>query len=366
MANLYKLRNHIKHYAWGSASLIPKLLGIAGDGKPWAELWMDTLPEHYGELPFLFKVLAADKPLSIQAHPNRAQARAGFERESKAGLSPNAPNRNYRDPNHKPEIICALTPFTGMCGFRSPDEITHAIARAIAQHLSPLRESLSPLLRALETPDAATALRNFLDVLFSLSPAAREALTGFILATADGGADAGSEWELMRALARQYPNDPAIIAPLYLNVFHLAPGEAVFIEAGVLHAYVHGLGVELMANSDNVLRGGLTAKHIDIPELMQVLDFTPTPPRIIKPAPNTPCFTYPTSCAEFSLTVMRGTATLPRTAPAVCIVTEGEAFIGDAILKQGEAAFIPPANDGDKSPLVLRGDYTLYAASIPS
>jgi len=372
MANFYKLRNHIKHYAWGSAELIPRLLGVAGDGAPWAELWMDSIPEPCGELPFLFKLLAAEKPLSIQAHPNKAQAREGFARENSAGLPHDDPGRNYRDPNHKPEIICALTPFVGMCGFRSPGEIVRAIAPLLsALQAAPLRESLSPLLHALEMPDTAIALRNFLNALFNLSPSAREALTQCILSTQGEG----EEWELMRQFARQYPNDPAIIAPLYLNVFHLAPGEAVFIDAGILHAYIHGFGVELMANSDNVLRGGLTSKHVDVPELMRALNFTPMQPRVIKPEPDSGCFTYPAPCEEFSLTVMRGKAdgtaqaiALPRNAPAICIVTEGEVSVAapgapDTVLKQGEAAFIPAV--GDEQPLILRGEYTLYAASIP-
>ena len=391
MTEIYKLRNQIKHYEWGSTSLIPRLLGVIGDGSPWAELWMgshsetldgvsvgeliagDTRRGRYGELPFLFKLLAAEKPLSIQAHPNLAQAREGFERENRAQIAPDAPNRNYRDSNHKPEIICALTLFTGMCGFRSPGDIARRLSTFLASGSpAPLRESFAPLLAAIETPDTAAALRNFLDALFGLSPAARAALTQFILSSQGDG----EEWELMREFARQYPGDPAIIAPLYLNVFHLAPGEALFINAGVPHAYIRGFGVELMANSDNVLRGGLTAKHVDVPELMKTLDFSPMQPRIIKPEPDTACFTYPAPCEEFSLTVMRGgveaqPAAFARNAPAIVIVTEGEVTIeapdavdaSGAVLKQGESAFIPA--NGDDETLVLQGHYTLYAASVP-
>jgi len=400
MTNLYKLRPQIKRYAWGSANLIPRLLGIPGDGSLWAELWMGSnadspslvsLPAgdvslreliagdprrylgektagRYGELPFLFKALAAEKPLSIQAHPNRAQAREGFERENRAQIAHNAPNRNYRDPNHKPEIICALTPFTGMCGFRSPGEI----ARLLSVFSG---EGFTPLLRALEMPEPAVALQTFFGTLFSLPREARQALTDFMLSARD----TGEEWELAREFARQYPGDPAIIAPLYLNVFHLEPGEAVFINAGILHAYIHGLGVELMANSDNVLRGGLTPKHVDVPELMNVLDFTPTQPRIIKPESVSGCFTYPAPCEEFSLTVMRGgdgaarQADFARNAPAIVIVTEGEVSLeapggaSGAVLKQGEAAFIPARGESGNAadPLVLRGHFTLYAASVP-
>jgi len=412
MTDFFKLRNQIKHYEWGSVDLLPKLMGVAGDGSPWAELWMGghsgspslvSLPsgdvslreliatdtrrylgeetaERYGELPFLFKLLAAEKPLSIQAHPNLAQAREGYERENRAGLSQNAPNRNYRDPNHKPEIICALTPFTGMCGFRSPGEIQRLFSvffAGIGPAPAPVREGFIPLLRSLEIPNPALALRTFLGALFSLSQEARQALTECILPAHGADEAGGCEWELMREFARQYPGDPAIIAPLYLSVFHLEPGEAVFINAGLPHSYIHGFGVELMANSDNVLRGGLTPKYIDVPELMKALDFNPMQPQIIKPELDSSCFTYPAPCEEFSLTVMRGgssgtsqpaagppLAALARNAPAICIVTEGEVYAGGMVLKQGESVFIPPAASGE-GPLLLRGHFTLYAASIP-
>jgi len=400
MADLYKLCNQIKHYEWGSPDFIPRLLGVAANGKPWAELWMGShsgssslvsLPsgdvslgeliagdprrylgektaQRYGELPFLFKLLAVEKPLSIQAHPNSAQAYNGYERENRAQIAHNAPNRNYSDPNHKPEIICALTPFTGMCGFRSREEIMRLSSVFHAQTAPALlREGFIPLVQALEIPNQALAMQTFFSTLFDLPQAVREALTDFILSVHDDG----FEWELMRDLARQYPGDPALIAPLYLSIFHLEPGEAIFIKAGVPHSYIHGCGVELMANSDNVLRGGLTAKHIDIAELINVLDFNSLKPSLIKPESGASSFTYPTPCEEFSLTVMHGTATKPaafaRNSPAVCIVTEGEVSIempdatNSMVLKQGESVFIPPAD-----PLVLRGDYTLYAATVPS
>jgi len=399
MTNFYKLRNQIKHYAWGSPDFIPRLMGLASNGEPYAELWMGrhadspslvSLPsgemslgefiardprrylgektaERYGALPFLFKLLAAEKPLSIQAHPNLAQAREGFERENKAGLAQDAPNRSYRDSNHKPEIICALTPFTGMCGFRSPDEIRRLFSLFLDSAPASVREGFAPLLQALEIPNPTTALRNFFEILFTISQELREALTEFILST--HGAE-NCEWELMRNFARLYPGDPAVIAPLYLNVFRLEPGEAFFLKAGILHAYIHGFGVELMANSDNVLRGGLTSKHIDIPELMKVLDFNPLKPQIIKPEAPFSCFTYPAPCEEFSLTVMRGTggsAALPLAlaqSASIGIVTEGEVSVSGTVLKQGESAFFPPANSSE-SPLVLQGHFTLYIASVP-
>ncbi|GHV94933.1 mannose-6-phosphate isomerase, class I [Spirochaetia bacterium] len=433
MAEFFKLRNQIKHYEWGSPDCIPRLMGMANnDGRPWAELWMGSHPaapsmvnvdgnetslgsliagnpeywlgkrcaEQYGGLPFLFKLLAAGKPLSIQAHPNRAQAQEGFERENRAGLAADAPNRNYKDANHKPEIICAITPFTGMCGFRPPAEIRRlleaflapastagtvpatATASAAETAPAPLREGFVPLLQTLDTADTGAALRNFLGVLFGLSAGLRKELTGFILSQGHKGAAAGSiagdadsgvspaQWELMLRFAQLYPNDPALIAPLYLNTFRLEPGEAIFLRAGVLHAYMSGLGVELMANSDNVLRGGLTPKHIDVPELMKVLDFSPLRPEILKARSSPALFRYPADCGEFSLAAMRGEGdetAFAETGPAICVVTEGELQItdtggGETILKPGESIFIPA---GAGRPLRFSGNFALYVATLP-
>ncbi|MDR0582756.1 MAG: mannose-6-phosphate isomerase, class I [Treponema sp.] len=426
LSKLFKLRNQVKHYEWGSPEWIPRLLGVSNKGgRPWAELWMGSHPaapsrlvfgesetglgeliagnpayylgkrgaEQYGSLPFLFKLLAADRPLSIQAHPNKAQAREGFEREGRAGLALDAPDRNYKDPNHKPEIICALTPFTGMCGFRPPAEIRRLLGAFLSPAPASLREGFSPLLAAVNNDEAPSALRNFTGALFGLSAAVREELTRFILRQqASGGAeetDAGAaaacgvsaaQRELMYRFAELYPGDPALISPLYLNLFSLEPGEAVFLPAGILHAYIYGFGIELMASSDNVLRGGLTPKHVDLPELLKILDFSPFKPEILKPPPensggaqNAPavCFRYPAPCKEFSLSVMRSTGgktPFCGTGPAICIVTEGELAVGEKgeiRLKRGESFFIP-AGDGDSKPPEFQGNFTLYAASLPA
>ena len=412
---MFKLHNRIKHYEWGSPDHIPRLLGAQSDTQPGgsapcAELWMGCHPgapsmvsmpagsmslgdliagnpryylgekaaQQFGTLPFLFKLLAAEKPLSIQVHPNLEQAREGFDRENKAGLPLDAPNRNYKDPNHKPEIICALTPFTGMCGFRSPDEIQRLLAAFLNQLPSAtsgwrtVQEGFSPLVQTLTASNSGASqsdtLRNFLKTLFDLSPAIRQALTECILSAGTSGGTANVEQALMQDFARLYPGDPAVIAPLYLNVFHLEPGEAIFLKAGILHAYIKGFGVELMASSDNVLRGGLTGKHVDIQELIKILDFSPMKPDIIEPEPGLSRFTYPVSCDEFSLTkISNDTAArlplLPGNSPAICIVTEGEAVIGDMVLKQGESAFLPPPNND--TTLTSQGRFTLYIASYP-
>ena len=413
MTEIFKLKNLVKKYEWGSPDDIPRFLGVENDGGPWAELWMGSHPgspslavlpsgevnlaelikhdpkrylgektaRQYGELPFLFKLLAAEKPLSIQAHPNKAQAIEGFERENRAGIAPDAPDRCYRDSNHKPEIICALTPFTGMCGFRNPDEIQSLISNFFSQSHKNTKlkkdskdlafsSAISAPLRLCERNNKER-LRSFLENLFGLSHEVRNAITEYILSIGESEVRGGVvEWEIMRNFARLYPGDPAVIAPLYLNIFRLEPGEAVFLDAGVLHSYIHGFGVELMANSDNVLRGGLTSKHVDIPELIKVLDFSSSYPHIIKSEVAFSAFTYPTPCDEFSLTVLRGngdTTVFAPNGPAICIVTEGEVSVpGNMILKKGESVFISASDINDAvtgGPLLLRGNFTLYAAS---
>jgi len=422
VTEFYKLHNRIKRFDWGSADFIPRLLGVEGDG-PWAEMWMGIHPgssstvsdtvslgelitgdpcrflgektaRQYGSLPFLFKLLAAEKPLSVQAHPDKIKAREGFERENKAGLRLDSPNRNYRDPNHKPEIICALTPLTGLCGFRDPAEIHKNLEFFLScGDRGLLSEGFAPLLTALQKPDTAAPLRDFLSALFGMPEPIRKALTEYILSknmeqnsnylnnnsAPREPRTSGSmvrrlcekkiEIGLLQNFARLYPGDPSVLAPLYLNVFRLEPGEAVFLESGVLHTYVYGLGLELMANSDNVLRGGLTSKHIDVPELMKILNFSPIKPCIIKPEPGSTRFTYPVPCGEFSLTVIHGKegggGVFAPDGPVICIVTDGEVTVQGStsiVLKRGESVFIPPAADG--KPFLLRGNFTLYVAGV--
>ncbi|MDR0441882.1 MAG: mannose-6-phosphate isomerase, class I [Treponema sp.] len=369
MADIYRLVNQIKNYEWGSPDSIPEFLGVEKDGKPWAEMWMGTHPGAPsqteaggklidlagGQLPFLFKLLAAGKPLSIQAHPNLQQAREGFKRENEAGLALDDPKRNYKDPNHKPEILCALTPFTVMAGFRKTTE-TYKLLEAL-----PLKETLAPLLRALE----AGSLKDFFRALFALSASERERLSSFILESADAACEAvisPEQWELMRSFAAQYPSDPAVLSPLYLNLFTLEPGQAIFVPAGLLHAYVNGFGIELMAASDNVLRGGLTPKHIDISELVNILEFSPFMPEIIA-APSHDCFRYPAHCKEFSLSLLRGKeggSIFPGKCPSICIVAEGEVRTGGMSFKKGESFFVPEPWKGS-----FDGNFSLFAAGVP-
>jgi mannose-6-phosphate isomerase len=258
----------------------------------------------------------------------------------------------------------------------------------------PLKQGLWGLKTALEKPmdrtdPAAPPLKSFLKTLFSLSAETRRELTEYILKTADKTGSSGKfgeEWKNVRRFAELYPGDPGIIAPLYLNLLKLAPGEAVYLSAGVLHAYIDGFGVELMANSDNVLRGGLTPKHVDVDELMGALDFSPLKPEILKPQFSNPAASgqgtgfsrYITPCKEFSLAVMKGDGgkqVFPQEGPAIIIVTEGAVRVSAGeteklVLRRGESAFILAAGEDKiagpaKQSFTFEGDYTLYAATLP-
>ncbi|MDR3334225.1 MAG: mannose-6-phosphate isomerase, class I [Treponema sp.] len=399
-----RLNNPIKHYAWGSPEWIPQFMGqVNPGGRPWAEVWMGIHPEGpseteegtlsalinqdpayyvgaavaecFGTLPFLFKLLAAERPLSIQAHPSLIQARSGWERENREGISLKAPNRNYKDPNHKPEILCALTPFKALCGFREPGEIREGLVVFSQAAPEPLKSGLASLALTLQGASEQEGLGGFLKALFDLSPELRRGLSEYTIQQASALSEKHPEgkaiWKQSAAFAEQYPGDPAVIAPLYLNLVELQPGEGVYLPAGVLHAYIHGFGVELMANSDNVLRGGLTTKHVDVAELLRILNCSVLKPAILKP-PEVSFFRYPTPCREFSLSRMRclgDTLSFPETGPSIVLVTEGRLTISgrntpDLILEQGESVFIP-AGDGSENRL-FTGTYSLYAAGIGS
>ena len=387
MTELYKLRNQIKHYEWGSPELIPRFLGIHNEKNvPCAEMWMGShasAPSHVvpdenagvhllkgtvtlaeftdGELPFLFKLLAVEKPLSIQAHPNKEQAAEGFKRENSEGLTFKSPRRNYRDGNHKPEIMCAITPFKLMAGFRKKNEI-YASLEMLIKIIPQVKEIITPLLRAMNTDSLAVFFR----ILFGLSDLQKEYLCSFLIKTDVPDTDAISpeQWKYVRSFSTQYPFDPAILSPLYLNLFTLLPFQAVYIPAGVLHSYISGFGVELMANSDNVLRGGLTPKHVDIPELMNIVNFNSYMPPVFTVDNSSPWIRYPAPCDEFSLNLIRGGAEkiiFPVSGQAICLVTEGELHAGNCSFKKGESFFIPSARDNN-AVLDFSGNFSLFAA----
>lgn len=296
-----RITNEPRPYAWGSTTAIAQLRGVAPSGGPEAELWLGThpgsptrivgsdaagLPATLAELvaaqatdadaarlPILLKLLAAAGPLSLQAHPTAEQARAGFAREEAEGIPVDAPHRNYRDPFPKPEIIVALGErFDALCGFRDVGASAREI-RGLAGD--------DARLSAFADRVAAEPLQQLFEWLITRGPGADD-LVAHAAALADRRE--GDAAALVRMLSAEYPGDPGVVIALLLNRVSLARGEALFLPAGNIHAYLGGLGVELMTASDNVLRGGLTPKHVDVPELLGVLDFTPGPPPFIVPA----------------------------------------------------------------------------------
>jgi mannose-6-phosphate isomerase len=405
MFQIFKLKNQIKPYEWGSPRWIPDLLGRENpQEEPWAELWMGVHPEGpsrvslggetvllsalirgdpacylgervnrlFGTLPFLYKVLAAAKPLSIQAHPNREQARAGWERENREGLARSAPNRNYKDANHKPEILCALSPFEAMCGFRTGDEIRRCL-EALGSLCPPRGGAGIALNRLISVMDKPEGLMEFTRLLFGFSREITGELTGLVLqrgALEKAHPEFSTEWRLSAYFAELYPGDPAVISPLYLNTISLKPGEAIYLPPGILHAYVSGLGVELMANSDNVLRAGLTAKHVDVDELVRILSFSPFCPKIAASGEPPPAsFNYPVPSGEFSLSRREGRggeSDFSGEGPFIFLVTQGRLTLGgknrgeEWVLQKGESAFIPAGAAAEG--FSLGGTYTLYVA----
>jgi mannose-6-phosphate isomerase len=388
---LYKLDNQVKHYPWGSPEWIPRLAGKENpEKKPWAELWMgihgegpselagetltlETLiagnPEKFlgtardfGNLPFLLKILAAARPLSVQAHPGLEDARRGWEEENRKGIGVSDPNRNYRDPNHKPEIICALGPFTAMAGFREPAETEALLDGFFSGGKSSRERALGERLRKA----LGDGYRAFLAAVFGLGAEERRIVTaaGSGAKTRDDPGlpdNPGSSraFALCGELAEACPDDPGILSPLYLNLVELQPFQAIYLPAGILHSYVHGLGVECMANSDNVLRCGLTPKHVDLEELFRILRFQPYMPEILRgeiPESTNYCH-YRTPFKEFALFRLapRGSeAVLEEKGAAIALVTRGKVSLSvgkdNLVLGQGESAFIPFRNG--REPLV--------------
>jgi mannose-6-phosphate isomerase len=370
---IFKLKNQIKYYEWGSLDWIPVMLGIENpDSLPFAEMWMgvhpagtsiladiderlDTFMEQnsWSPLSFLFKMIAAGKPLSIQAHPSKAQAIVGFEQENRVGFPIDATERNYKDSNHKPEIICALTPFKAMVGFREIAEI-----RLLLDAFDLNDACFIQLKVALDN-----GLRPFLQALFELPIETKKRISTHILENyrmlCEKSPNFVEIWETVAFFATLYNGDPSVLSPLYLNLINLKPGEAMFLPSGVLHAYIHGFGVELMANSDNVLRGGLTSKRIDVGELLNILKFSPFKPDILYPSP----IKYPAQTKEFSLSVLKNMEKLNGKGSAIILVTEGTLTISEnedkIVLKRGESAFFAPLCRGN---IHLHGDYTAYLA----
>ena len=380
--SVFVLENPIQDYAWGSRTAIAGLLGRPTPAPgPEAELWIGAHPkapsrvvsppglgtlerviqqdpvsvlghdvcDRFGnELPFLLKVLAAAEPLSIQAHPDHAQARRGWARENAEGIPVDAPRRNYRDPNHKPELVCALEPLVALKGFRPVEEVTRNIEPVA-------RPELAPALGRLARERTPAALRTLFARLMTLDAEERTAVlkrAGDEAARREGDA----AWEWVGRLMARYPGDVSALSPLYLNLVTLAPGEALFLPAGELHAYLGGTALEIMANSDNVLRGGLTTKHVDVPELLSLLTFDGRAPEVLTAQAAGPGErVYRTPAREFELALLDVAAGRPFRPSAGRGVEVLLALEGDMVLRA----------DSESTPLG-RGGSVLVPAAVPS
>ncbi|MQA03670.1 MAG: mannose-6-phosphate isomerase, class I [Streptosporangiales bacterium] len=384
------LTNQVQPYAWGSHTVIPELLGEPSpSADPQAELWLGAHPrgpslvgdrsladviaaepgatlggqvvaEFGGRLPFLLKVLAAEHPLSIQVHPSAEQARAGFAAEEARGVPRDAPYRNYADDWPKPELICALTEFDALCGCRDVAQARELFEELVAAGAAGLR----PYVEALRD---ATDVGAVIGRLLRLSRADAGALVTEV-AAASVAARPRPEFGWTTRLAAQYPADAGVVVALLLNYVRLAPGEALYLPAGNMHAYLRGASVELMASSDNVIRGGLTAKHVDVPELLQVLDASSWHAGTISGERHGAEWVYPTGARHFQLSRVEldgAQATVGGGVPQILLCTAGQVSLraadGHMTLTRGCAAFV-----GAETPaLDVEGRGRLFRACTP-
>jgi mannose-6-phosphate isomerase len=390
VARMWQLQTSVRHYPWGSRTVIPDLLGEPSPAdRPYAELWVGAHPdepsvlsdgtpldkaiqrspeqllgaavrERFGDrLPFLLKVLAADQPLSLQAHPTNEQAEAGFAAEEAAGVPRDSTTRTFKDPFHKPELLLALTPFEALCGFRPVEESLYCLAKLQVPELKPTIAAL-----------ARGGLRAAIPQLLALSPEHRATLVSAVAEAASRFVAAHdpefiNTYRWAASLAETYPGDPGVVISLMCNHLKLAPGEAVFLPAGNLHAYLCGAGVEVMASSDNVLRGGLTGKHVDLAALIEVLDFADGRVPVLHPVLGPGGLRYPVPVEEFDLTRVQldaQTGVLTSRGPQVLLCTEGEAELTSSentlALDKGAAAFVPAG-----AQITASGPAVLYRAT---
>lgn len=373
---LVPITNTPRDYAWGSSGAISALLGSAATTAREAELWLgahhgspsrvvgtdETLLDVVdGRLPFLLKVLAAGSPLSLQAHPTMEQAAAGFARENAAGIPLDSPERNYKDAFHKPELIFALHDgFEALCGFRSAADIHRILGGLIERDAASLAPNRGPLHRWLHRLGGDDSLRSVFEWLITRGEGVDE-LVARVTELAD---DSTPELATVRTLAAEYPADPGIVISLMLNRVTLRAGEVLYLPAGNIHAYLRGLGIELMASSDNVLRGGLTAKHVDVPELLAVLDFRPLPlPYLLPERPAAGVEVFRPDVADFVLVRVEGGGTVSLAGPAIALCVDGVADVQGALsattLQRGGALYIT----ADEGELTLDGGGTVFVAT---
>ncbi len=368
---LLRITNAARPYPWGSHDAIAAFRGLPPSGGPEAEVWLGTHPGSPALLadepattlaawlaahrpgvsvPFLVKILAAAAPLSLQAHPTPEQARAGFAREEGAGIPIDAPHRNFRDDNAKPEMIVALSdPFLALCGFRAVAESRAELAAVGDARLDPLVERLVD----------ESALHDVVPWLLRRGPEV-DAVLDALRAWAEG--DPSLTASTVRRLAAAYPGDPGVAISTLMHTVRLAPGEALYLPAGNLHAYLEGLGIEVMATSDNVLRGGLTSKHVDVDELLRVVDFRPiTEPRM-QPAVEGRRRVFRPDVPDFAVqvvTVDGAEETVPLDGPAIAIALDGDCLLdGTETVRRGEAVYVDECDA-----LVVGGRGTLLVAT---
>lgn len=328
-SNFFMMNNVIQNYAWGSVDSMQTLFDIANPEQlPQAEMWMGDHPHGcskivtetgeiqlsdfiasnhetilgslsgYSHIPFLFKVLAAEKALSVQVHPNKQQAEEGFAREEKSAIAGNANERNYRDANHKPELVFALTQYQAMNGFR---DLTAIADDFVILNIISLKEQITDFKKS----SSEAAFAAFFSSVLSLQGEQKEQAIDQLVHYAQQ--QQASRYKLIVELAEQYPSDIGLFSPLFLHVVMLQPGEAMFLDAGTPHAYIHGTALEIMANSDNVLRAGLTPKHIDVAELIDKTQFTPRKYEQLRLQPHEEHNNkhYPVPVTDFSFSVYK-------------------------------------------------------------
>ncbi|NIG88311.1 mannose-6-phosphate isomerase [Serratia symbiotica] len=369
---MQKMTNSVQNYAWGSYDALTQLFGITNTNqKPMAELWMGAHPKspsyvadgngglrslrelidedpskqlgadianRFGELPFLFKVLCADQPLSIQVHPSKTAAEAGYAKENAAGIPLDAAERSFKDPNHKPELVFALTPFLAMNGFRTLDDIVSL--------LQPIADAHQDIPTFLDQPDIAH-LSSLFASLLAISGTQKSRALGVLKVALNNQQD--EPWDTLRFIAGFYPQDSGLFSPLLLNLVQLEPGEAMFLHAETPHAYLKGVALEVTANSDNVLRAGLTPKFIDIPQLLANLQFRPQPASalLVKPEQRGNELFFPIPVEDFAFSLHELTATpqaLVQNSAAIVFCVNGEAVLEKQgqqwVLKPGRSCFI--------------------------
>jgi mannose-6-phosphate isomerase len=377
------LKNTVQDYDWGSPTAIPELLGEPVTGKPQAELWMGAHPKapsqayhdgkwesllqaieadpvdvlgkeaaekFGGKLPYLFKVLAAAMPLSIQAHPNAHQAREGFDRENRLGISLMSSHRNYKDDHHKPECICALTRFWGMNGFRKIPEIIQYLGMLCGDVLE------DEIALIADMPDSRGLKRLFQSLLTMAEERKLAAISSGVRHAGSFKPEADPVFAWILRLHAAYPEDIGVLFPALINLFCLEPGQALYLASGEPHAYLEGVGIELMANSDNVLRGGLTRKHLDVPELLTVLTFREQVPSVILPRMCSEVEgVYDTPAEEFSLSVIS-------VFPEICWISPAKRSAEILLCTQGR--LVLDSGSGDDPVQLCKGGSVLVPASI--